>query len=156
MKTEFSAITQGIEEVYDLLQDKPEMVGRLFNITSLAREDFQSYSFQAAGHQFLPDVYGSFDRSIWRASFSDNTQLFIITGKVTDPGRPYELGAADSQGIDLRRISTSVAEWDGNETIIIHSPEGIEVITGEFGKPEELLKAARATLGELVGEVSFL
>jgi hypothetical protein len=155
LNTEQLPLSDGIQQAHQLLAERHDLQTKLQNhLAALRREDFQSPDFSHAGYHLYPNVYGTSDRSLWQLEFTDNTKVFLLTGKISS-GNPYELGYSAVQGLDLRKTVTTIIEWDGG-TLKAEGPEGTDTYTGELAKPETFLRFARSTLGTPAADITFI
>ncbi len=148
---ENQTIKKKLEEIKSVLGEKGnEILAPNKEVKELFEEKFQSKTFINAGFNLM-DSNGS-DRTLYTITFTDDSQVFILTGKISSRN-PYEVGHAADEGMDLRKEQITIYIYDGGSTItemILNTKESKEY-KGEFGKPEALLPHLKKTAGTSIG-----
>jgi hypothetical protein len=122
--------------------------------TSMKIDFFQSPTFKKAGYSYMPERYGTFDRSLTTVTLEDDTQVFIVNGKVSGDN-PWEVFHATAGGTDLRGSEVVVYAYDGDETITEFAHGQENAYSGEYGVPDALLPAIMESMGEYVRSESL-
>ena len=155
-----SADFKGIEHVARFLTEQVRGVTEEVSldssqITSLSREKFRSETLEESRLHLLEGAEQA-DGFLFTITNKDGSCLFLIIGKVADPGNPFEVGDGTVKGaLDLRKSQAVLYSCDGKERIneyaAGHKPN---VYQGE-GYVKILLSCIRQSLGKSLGVEKF-